>query len=140
MDDHVRFSGTKYAKGNNNKNGNHYKCGENCSKIRGRTPRPPPRVRGIGARSAKYTGISGAPMSVFVYMSVVDARYEREEPRGTCPQRGRCCELYNLYFRRHTCKESRRWRLLSSSQMQGRSSPCLGERARTNCLLVGWSG
>jgi hypothetical protein len=32
MDDHVRFSGTKYAKGNNNKNGNHYECGENCSK------------------------------------------------------------------------------------------------------------
>ena len=67
----MRFSGTKYAKGNNNKNGNHYKCGENCSKIRGRTPRPPPRVRGIGARSAKYTGISGAPMSVFVYMSLL---------------------------------------------------------------------
>ena len=27
MDDHVRFSGTKYEKGNKNKNGNHYKCG-----------------------------------------------------------------------------------------------------------------
>ena len=37
MDDHVRFSGTKYEKGNNTYNGNHYnlKCGENCSKIRG---------------------------------------------------------------------------------------------------------
>ena len=40
MDEHVRFSGTKYAKGNNTYNGNHYKCGENCSKIkiRGRVP------------------------------------------------------------------------------------------------------
>jgi hypothetical protein len=27
MDDHVRFSGTKYEKGINNKCGNHYKCG-----------------------------------------------------------------------------------------------------------------
>jgi len=27
MDDHVRFSGTKYEKGNNTYNGNHYKCG-----------------------------------------------------------------------------------------------------------------
>jgi len=34
----VRFSGTKYEKGDNTNNGNHYKCGE---KWRGRTPRPP---------------------------------------------------------------------------------------------------
>ena len=40
MDDHVRFSGTKYEKGNNIKCGDHCKCGENCSKIRGRTPNP----------------------------------------------------------------------------------------------------
>ena len=31
MDEHVRFSGTKYAKGNNTYNGNHYECGEKCS-------------------------------------------------------------------------------------------------------------
>jgi hypothetical protein len=41
MDDHVRFSGTKYEKGNNTNNGNHYKCGENCSKY-GVVPRAPP--------------------------------------------------------------------------------------------------
>jgi len=46
-----RFSGTKYEKGNNTYSCNHYKCGENCSKIRGRTPRPP--------RLHRYTRGSG---------------------------------------------------------------------------------
>ncbi len=45
MDDHVRFSGTKYEKGNNTNNGNHYKCGENCSKY-GVVPRAPPKFIG----------------------------------------------------------------------------------------------
>ena len=37
MEDHVRFSGTKYEKGNNII----LVISENCSKMRGRTPSPP---------------------------------------------------------------------------------------------------
>jgi hypothetical protein len=40
MDDHVRFSGTKYEKGTNIECGNHYKCGAHRGKIVGWTPRP----------------------------------------------------------------------------------------------------
>jgi hypothetical protein len=41
MDDHVRFSGTKYEKGNNNKHRNHCKCGAHRSKLVGWAPSPP---------------------------------------------------------------------------------------------------
>ena len=41
MDDHVRFNGTKYEKGNNNTHRNRYKCGENCNKIMDPSPSPP---------------------------------------------------------------------------------------------------
>jgi hypothetical protein len=40
MGDRVRFSGTKYDKGNNNKHRNHYKSGAHRSKMLGWTPRP----------------------------------------------------------------------------------------------------
>ena len=33
MDNHVRFSGTKYEKGNNTNRGNHYKCGKSNLKL-----------------------------------------------------------------------------------------------------------
>jgi len=55
MDDHVRFSGTKYEKGNNIKCGDHCKCGEN---IRGRTPRP---------RTNEHQSLSATPLPSSVH-------------------------------------------------------------------------
>ena len=43
---------------------------------------------------------------------------EQLETAGIGHQRGEYCEPYNLYSRRRSCKESRRWRPLPSSQMQ----------------------
>jgi hypothetical protein len=70
MDDHVPFSGTKYEKGNKTSNGNHCKCGENCSKIRGHTPSPPrlgvTSIHDLSPQSSIATVYHGASVGFFV--------------------------------------------------------------------------